>query len=265
MLRVTGALFLVCALGSGLAPASAQSSVASVKQPSFDAATIKPPDPKAAYRVAGFIGKPGGRIFFGGTVQMLAQMAFNLRRYQVVGGADWTNKQWFEINAVPPDNSASRKITVGNREPSPEQRLMLQSLLRDRFGFRFHLESKEGEVYLLSRGHKALQLKPPKDPAADPRANVINKRGVIDGEAFGVNTTTGYLAQRLGYYLQLPVVDQTGITGSYDFHLPPVDPENRDNVAAVIGVVDRLGLTIKRGRGPIQTLVIDHVEQPSAN
>src|SRR5581483_1055332 len=96
MLRVTGALFLVCVLASGLAPASAQSSVASVKQPSFDAATIKPPDPKAAYRVAGFIGKPGGRIFFGGTVQMLVQMAFNLRRYQVIGGADWTNKQWFE-------------------------------------------------------------------------------------------------------------------------------------------------------------------------
>jgi uncharacterized protein (TIGR03435 family) len=48
-------------------------------------------------------------------------------------------------------------------------------------------------------------------------------------------------------------------------YLPPDDPENHDVVAAVLDVVDRLGLKIKRGRGPIQTLVIDHVEQPSEN
>jgi uncharacterized protein (TIGR03435 family) len=60
-------------------------------------------------------------------------------------------------------------------------------------------------------------------------------------------------------------MNQTGITGSYDYYLPPTDPENIDLVAAVLNVVDRLGLKIKRGRGPIQTLVIDHVEQPSDN
>ena len=143
---------------------------------------------------------------------------------------------------------------------------MLQSLLRDRFGFKFHLESKKGEVYLLTRGRKPLQLKPPKDPAADPRAVVVVKAGGIDdGEAFGTNTTMEYMAQMLSRYLGLPVVDETGITGSYDFHLEPNDPQNHDFVADVIGVVDRLGLTIKRGRRPIQTLVIDHVEEPSAN
>lgn len=66
-------------------------------------------------------------------------------------------------------------------------------------------------------------------------------------------------------YLQLPVLNQTGITDSYDYYLPPDDPENRDLVTAVHDVVDRLGLKIKRGRGPVQTLVIDHVEQPSEN
>jgi uncharacterized protein (TIGR03435 family) len=81
----------------------------------------------------------------------------------------------------------------------------------------------------------------------------------------GTNTTTDYLALRLSRYLRLPILNQTGITGSYDYYQPPVDPENHDPVAAVLGVVDRLGLKIKRGRGPIQTLVIDHVEQPSEN
>jgi uncharacterized protein (TIGR03435 family) len=197
---------------------------------------------------------------------MLFEKAFNLQDYQVAGGADWIASQWFEINAVPPETSPSRNITVRNAEPTSEQRLMLQSLLHDRYGFRFHLETKEGEVYILTRGWKPFQLKPPKDPASDPRAIVMMKQGgIVDGEAEGTNTTTDYLALRLSRYLQLPVLNQTGIAGAYDYYLPPDDPENHDLLAAVVGVVDRLGLKIKRGRGPIQTLFIDHVEQPSEN
>lgn len=94
---------------------------------------------------------------------------------------------------------------------------------------------------------------------------MIKVGGIADGEALGNNTTTDYLASRLSQYLQLPVLNETGVTGSYDYHLPPNDPENHDQTAAVLGVVARLGLKIKRGRGPIQTLVIDHVEQPSEN
>ena len=149
---------------------------------------------------------------------------------------------------------------------SDEQCFMLQSLLVDRFSFRAHLETKNGEVYFLRRGTKPLQLKPPKDPASDPRAIlVVRQGGIVDGEAEGTNTSTDYLAFRLGRYLQLPVLNQTGVTGSYDYQLPPDDPDNHDLVAAVLNMVDRLGLKLKRGRGPIQTLVIDHVEQPSEN
>jgi uncharacterized protein (TIGR03435 family) len=192
--------------------------------------------------------------------------AFNLQGYQVAGGPDWTTSQWFEVHAVPPDSSSSREIKVRNANPTAEQRLLLQSLLRDRFGFRFHPESKEGEVYILTRGRKPLQLSPPKDPTADPRAIVMMRMGgIVDGEAVGINTTTQYLAERLSFFLQLPVVDQTGITGSYDFHLPATDTENHDVVAATLSVVDRLGLRIKRGRAPIQSLVIDYVQQPSQN
>jgi len=85
------------------------------------------------------------------------------------------------------------------------------------------------------------------------------------GEAEGTNTSTDYLALRLSRYLQLPVLNQTGITGTYDYYLAPDDPDNHDLIAAVLNVVDRLGLKLKRGRGPIQTLVIDHIEQPSEN
>jgi len=266
MLRVTPTCLLVCALAVASPSAAPQSALGSADLPAFGAATIKPPDPAARFRKAGFYGEPGGRIFFGGNIKMLVENAFNLQDYQVAGGPDWVSSQWFEINAVPPEDSVSHSIKVRNVEPAAEQRLMLQSLLRSRFGFKSHLESREGEVYILTRGSKPLQLKPPKDPEADPRAIVMMKQGgIADGEAEGTNTSTDYLAQRLSRYLQLPVLNQTGIAGSYDYYLQADDPENHGMVAAVLDVVDRLGLKIKRGRGPVQTLVIDQVEQPSGD
>lgn len=266
MLRAAVTCCLTCALALVLSSASPQSAPVSAGLPTFDAATIKPPNPDARYQKAGFYGEPGGRIFFGGTIKMLVEATFNLQDYQVAGGPEWTASQWFEINAVPTEKSASRNITVRNAEPTAEQRLMLQSLLRDRFGFKAHQETKEGEVYVLTRGKKPLELKPPKDPASDPRAIVmIRQGGIANGEAEGTNTSADYLALRLSRYLQLPVLNQTGIPGSYDYYLAPIDPENHDVATAVFGVVDRLGLKIKRSRGPIQTLVIDHIEQPSEN
>ncbi|HKO20079.1 MAG TPA: TIGR03435 family protein, partial [Acidobacteriaceae bacterium] len=98
------------------------------------------------------------------------------------------------------------------------------------------------------------------------RAIVFMKQGgFIDGEAEGTNTTMDYLAARLGERLRVPVLDQTGISGSYDFYMPPSDPGNQDMLTAVISVMDRLGLKLKKGRGPVETLVIDHVERPTEN
>jgi uncharacterized protein (TIGR03435 family) len=266
MPRARFTLLLAFTLTLATPGAFAQSAAVPAHLPAFDAATIKPPNPRARSYQVGFYGEPGGRVFFGGDIKMLVEAAFGLHEYQVAGGPEWASSQRFEINAVPPEASTSYKISVPNVEPTSEQRLMLQSLLVDRFGFKAHLETKYGQAYILTRGKKPLQLKPPKNPAADPRAIVfIYQGGIANGEAEGTNTTTDYLALSLSRYLKLPVFNQTGITGSYDFDLAPDDPENHDVVAATLDVVDRLGLKLKRGRGPIQPLVIDHVEQPSEN
>jgi len=245
-------IFLLSCL---LALASPNATPQSVELPTFEAATIKP----GAARQSGFYGEPGGRIFFGGTLKMLLYYAFNLPDNQFAGNPN--DSKWFEINAVPPETSPSRQIKVANAEPTPEQRLMLQGLLRDRLSLKYHFATKEGEVYILTRGSKPLELKPPKDPSSDPRVIV---RGT-DGEALGYNTTTDYLAERLSYYLGPPVLNETGMAGSYDFYLPPDDPGNQDFDIAVLRAVDRLGLKIKRGRRPVKTLIIDHIQQPSVN
>lgn len=233
--------------------------------PQFDAATIKPRPPSGGIPVAGFLSYPGGRVTYTGNAKVLIEFAYGLQDYQIATGPEWTTADKFDITAVPPDSSPSRERKLYNAEPTAEQHLMLQALLRDRFGLQCHFESREGEVYLLTRGNKPLQFVPPEHPDADPRAVVVRKPTRIDGEAGGTNTTTDYMATMFSHYLNIPVLNQTGITGAWDYHLDPADPDNHDMQTAVYSVVDRLGLKIKRGRGPIQTLVIDHIEHPTMN
>jgi uncharacterized protein (TIGR03435 family) len=260
------ALFFVATLLAS-ARLSAQTpptpAVASNSSPQFDAATIKPRPPVGGIPYGGFLGHPGGRVTYTGNAKALIWFAYGLQEYQVAGGTDWIASDKFDITAVPPDTSPSRNLKIINAEPTPEQRQMLQSLLRDRFGLKCHFETREGEVYLLTRGTKPLQFVAPAHPDSDPRAVVVVKPGGIDGEAGGNNTTTDYMAKMFSYYLRLPVLNQTGIAGSWDYHLDPVDPDNHDIDTAVYSVVDRLGLKIKRSRGPIKTLVIDHIDHPT--
>ena len=89
--------------------------------------------------------------------------------------------------------------------------------------------------------------------------------GIVDGEAFGVNISMSVFATKLGSYLKRPVLDQTGLTDKYDFHLDPDDPTNTDGPTAVLDVVKRLGLKLTPGKVPIEVIVVDHVERPSEN
>jgi uncharacterized protein (TIGR03435 family) len=236
--------------------------------PSFEVATIKPVDP-AHGGAMGFYSRPGGRVFLGfANAKTIISYAFDVQGFQIAGGPEWVSTDRYNIEAIPPDSAQSRtaKQPPLAATPSSEQRLMLQSLLRDRFGLRYHRETREGAVYILTRDSGKLQLQEPKDKDGDARGAVMMKQGgIADGEAFGENISIQALAESLSDGLHLPVLDQTGITGRYDFHLDPVDPENHDYAAAIFDAMHRLGLNLKRGKGPIQTLVIDHIEKPSEN
>ena len=258
-------LFVAALLSCSYLPAQAPSDhAADTRSPHFDVVTIKHRDPNATSWLAGFYSYPGGRILFGGFARIIVQDAYDVYDYQITGAPEWASSEWLVVNAIPPDDSPSRGQKIRQVEPTDEQRQMLQSLLRERFGLKFHFETKEGEVYLLTRGNKPLQLVPPKDPNADPRALVTIWPGnPTNGEGHGTNTTTDYMATMFSRYLHMPVINQTGISGSWDFHLDTVDPDNNDIATAVYSVIDRLGLKIKRSRGPIRTLVIDHIDHPA--
>jgi uncharacterized protein (TIGR03435 family) len=239
------------------------------KLPAFEVATIKAVSPNGGgIRIAGFLSYPGGRVIVGhATVQTLIYYAFDVQTFQISGGTDWAAKDLYDVEALPPDSSAShlQKASPFIANPTDEQRKMILSLLIDRFGLKFHREIKEGPIFLLTRDSTKLQMQPPKDPDADPRAGVLDKGGIYDGEAHGINTSMPYLAKQLTRGLGRPVLDQTGLKGSYDFDVAPYDPTNTDFTSAAIESLKRIGLKLKADKGPVETIVIDTVMRPTEN
>jgi uncharacterized protein (TIGR03435 family) len=143
---------------------------------------------------------------------------------------------------------------------------MLQALLEDRFGLKYSKETREGPVYLLVRGKGPLRLEAAKDKYAYPWSGGL-RGGMITGDGMaGINESMSDLAWRLSRYLEHPVIDRTGIGGSFDSRVEYRSDEPRpDIVALILSCTQELGLKLEGARGPVETIVIERAEKPSAN
>jgi len=200
---------------------------------------------------------------------MLIQYAFDVQAFQVSGGPEWTSDDMFEISAIPPDSSELRHAHPRfiNEPPSEEERRMLQSLLFERFGLKIHHGTKQGQVYLLSRGNKTLQLQPAKHADFLP---ILAIGGYGYGGMSGQTVSMSYMAMRLSRYLESPVLDRTGLVGTFDFKLEPHsgDSSQESKSSFLDGIfesVARLGLKLNRTKAPIDTIIIDEVSKPTEN
>ncbi len=128
----------------------------------FEVATVKPSSP--ASKMIGIYIYPGGRIRAENCqLQHLIEEAFGLGAFQISGGPNWIKEALFDIEARPPATSKSIDANPRNRTfLSDEQRLMLQALLTDRFHLEYHRETKEGPVYVLSKGKRTRNLPRPR-------------------------------------------------------------------------------------------------------
>jgi uncharacterized protein (TIGR03435 family) len=235
--------------------------------PSFEVASIKPAGPDGPSDV-GLYTYAGGRVRANNfTLVQLIVNAFAVEAFQVSGGPRWMNEDRFNIEAKPPGSSESSKANPYSFKapPNAEQRQMLQSLLADRFHLRWHREKRDGPVYLLERGKNPLRLQEPNDQNTYHWAG-SNVGGGINGLA-GQNISMQELAERLSGWLGRPVLNQTGLKGSYDFSYKysySAD-ERPDVIFSVMEAVQAIGLKLESSRGPVETIVIDGAEKPSAN
>ncbi|HEY1758317.1 MAG TPA: TIGR03435 family protein [Bryobacteraceae bacterium] len=159
-----------------------------------------------------------------------------------------------------------------------EIRLMFQSLLEDRFKLKVHHETKELPIYTLTLAKKGPKLKEWRQ--GEPPLTVIGKL-VPDGivanyssredphHIVGRKASMAKLAEYLTGALQSPVTDKTALAGDFDFELawdsdePALASPDPALVAAVLQ--EQLGLKLEKSKGPVEILVVDHVEKPSGN
>jgi bla regulator protein blaR1 len=167
-------------------------------------------------------------------------------------------------------------------------RAMLQGMLADRFKVAVHRETKEAPIYELTVGRKSPKFKPSEATApADIRRKHPNALTLRSGTivAYGPNpgqqTLFGVTMPDLGTFLSTlagrPIHDKTGLTGKYDItyelELPPPEQEGAGMAISpdffssqIFSIVqDQVGLRLRAAKGLVESLVIDHVERPSAN
>jgi uncharacterized protein (TIGR03435 family) len=240
--------------------------------PAFEVASIKPSSAQGGrMEINGFYTYPGGRVVGRGcTLAYLIDLAFDIQSFQISGGPSWIHDDRFEIEARPPASSLSSQATPLSIKapPNAEQRQMLQALLADRFQMKFRREIEQGPVYLLLKKSGPLQLEAAKDQGKSDFSWVGGLRGgIISGNGLvGTNISMPILASRLSRYLERPVLDQTGITGFFDFKFAYApDEPHPDVLSAILASAQGIGLKLASSRGPVETITIDHVEKPSSN
>lgn len=255
-----------------VAVAQAQDCAQTGQLPQFEVATIKPFNPHGG--LAGVMNF-GGRVYAGHmSVRMLLMTACNVQMFQVTGGPDWIDRTFVNVDAKAPENSASAKLKPASiREPlSDEQRQMFLALLIDRFHLKYHVETKDAPVYLLERGKGALKMDAPKDPSAQVWFGGLGGGAVTQTTGIAAtNISMPALAERLSRYFQRPVLDRTGVSGTYDFHyqLAADNPEAKTALEDVTSAIDSslhgLGLKLTSAKAPMATIVIDSAQEPSPN
>lgn len=250
-------------------PIRAQSPpTASVALPSFEVASVKPSDTHHGGAI-GLFTYPGGKVTASlCTFKILMFYAFDVPFVRISGGPPWIDSDRFDIIAIPPSSSPASRLNPPYPKvpPNAEQRQMLQMLLMDRFQLKFHRESKMVPVYVLERGSGKLKLEDAKDKDAFPWAGSFRGGGIMGDGLAGINVTMPLLATRLSDALKRPVLDQTGLTGSYDFKYQYDAGDTEPDIASsIFASLKAIGLNLKPDKGPMESIVIDHVERPSAN
>ncbi len=226
-------------------------------QASFEVASIKPhPEPITMSADPAVHGSMVTAT--ASTVLDVIEVAYDVRRDQIVGAPGWVQSSHWDIAA---------KAQVEGTITRAQMRQMLQTLLADRFQLKIHRETKEVPVFALIVGKNGPKFK---ESATDATGGYT-----VRGTGSGMHMVTSkgtmeQLTRHLAFSAGRPVLDRTGLTGYYAFTLDWISenatPPPDSNVPAIFTAVqEQLGLKLEPTKGPIEMLIVDRVEKPSGN
>jgi bla regulator protein blaR1 len=288
-LMAAGVVALAGPVSVGLlnAPAIQAQPQAAARRPEFEVASIKL-DKSAELPIQ--LGPIGNGRFRTTNIplQELITMAYRIRDFQLVGAPAWLRSERYDVDARADAKAGFNDLTA-----------MLQPLLEDRLQLKFHLETKELPVYLLavSKPGKLIDAPgecppPPGGPAALPDPSLPHGPCgflfILPGHLVGQKVAISRLLDALSRLTDRVVLDKTKLTARYDIDLrytpalvisgpsgeagfapppgapalPPTDPHGPSLFTAL---QEQLGLKLIPARGPVEFMVIDHIERPSEN
>lgn len=259
-------------------------------QPTFEVATVKPT--KDTTRPERSLMISGDRFSTKNIpLRDVIMFAYNANSpSQISGYPDWVASAHYDIEAKADETTATALTRLSPDERTQRVRLMVQGLLAERFHLKVSREVKEVPVYALVIASGAPKLAetadpPPLNSNTRPRGGGFRSHG--PGEVQAINVTLNMFAA--GLLSKLPeangriVIDNTGLKGHYDFVFKwAPDPETSANAepgggpsllpvsdnsapGLLTALQEQLGLKLESQKGAVESLVVDHVEQPSPN
>jgi uncharacterized protein (TIGR03435 family) len=214
------------------------------------------------------------------SLQQVIRAAYGVEDDRIEGAPDWLSSEKYDVEA--------KEASFGSDDPSAsfdqsvsKQKRMLQALLADRLKLAVHHETREIPVYALvlaKDGPKLHESQPGvnhpdwhKGPDGNAMPGIWMKPNALVGQGIGMGPLLFHLSRQLHH----TVLDETGLSGTYDFTLNfpdgvplgidnPAPPESYEPAVST-AIEQQLGLKLELKKVPLEALVIDHVQKPLAN
>jgi len=246
------------------------SPMAADANPSFEVATIKPSKPGTQGKGFGF--RAGHFVTLNTDLNDLIAFAYGRHPKQIVGAPDWFGTDLFDIEAKP---------DAEGRPSMKQMATMAQKLLEDRFQLKYHHEKRELSVYVISVAAGGPKMTKTTSAPNDPQGFAFRALGDLTVRNQNMTDFAQWMQNGV---MDRPVVDQTGLTDRYDFQLKWTPDESQfaafRSVGALVppptdsatappllytAITEQLGLKMGPAKVPVDVIVIDHAEKPSAN
>jgi uncharacterized protein (TIGR03435 family) len=267
----------------GQTPNAGDGSGSALEIPKFAAISIRQNNSDTT--TFGVANTPDGVTVKNATLLMLIRRAYGMFTSlddKFVGMPNWAKSDRYDIEAKvdPADVYMFRKLTQEQRS------LAIQNLVADRFRLRVHQEKREQAIYALAVGKNGPKLTDAKpgdtyskgitDEMGHTGAGVVRQSSrLVQAQAAPLSVLAVILTQVVGRTVE----DRTGLLGKYDFTLrwtpetaaatPPGPQElelpNDSGPSIFTALQEQLGLKLEPTKGPVEVLVVDHVERPSEN
>ena len=227
----------------------------------FDSASIKPAKPgQRGYSIRPLPGRVSAQNV---TLQELIGEAYHVFDFQISGGPMWIDSDRYDVEAKAASGAAPSQL---------ELRAMLQKLLADRFSLEVLRESKEMPLFVLEPAKGGSKVEAAKHPDQPVMFRVYQRRQIT-----AENAPLEYLTEALTWITGRPVVDRSGLAGSFDYKLEwapdelqlqsseaPVETDGK--APPLDGALQHeMGLRLAAQRGPVDIIVVEKAERPTAN